>query len=299
MRLFAPAYYQKFKCIADRCTHSCCVGWEIDIDEETYQRYQQLDHPEGARIRAGIAVGVDGPCFALDEKERCPNLDARGLCRIISNLGESYLCEICREHPRFYNVLEDRTECGVGAACEAAAALILSEDGTELVQLEGEPCHEKRNTCGDFDAISQRNALFSLLSDRSLPLARRIKAIREELQLAPITDAARRASLASLEYLNEEHRALFVNAALAADDASLDLPHERFLTYLIYRHASAAEDLLSFRAAVGMALLLSELFVALCQKGIAPITAAVTVSEEIEYSTENTAALQAAISLTK
>ena len=278
MRLFAPAYYQKFKCIADRCTHSCCVGWEIDIDEETYQRYQQLDHPEGARIRAGIAVGVDGPCFALDEKERCPNLDARGLCRIISNLGESYLCEICREHPRFYNVLED---------------------GTELVQLEGEPCHENRNTCGDFDAISQRNALFSLLSDRSLPLARRIKAIREELQLASITDAARRASLASLEYLNEEHRALFVNAALAADAASLDLPHERFLTYLIYRHASAAEDLLSFRAAVGMALLLSELFVALCQKGIAPITAAVTVSEEIEYSTENTAALQAAISLTK
>ena len=31
MKLYAPKYYNEFKCIADKCTHSCCVGWEIDM----------------------------------------------------------------------------------------------------------------------------------------------------------------------------------------------------------------------------------------------------------------------------
>ena len=35
MKLIAPDYYNKFSCIADKCRHSCCVGWEIDIDENT------------------------------------------------------------------------------------------------------------------------------------------------------------------------------------------------------------------------------------------------------------------------
>mgnify|MGYP006874698003 CR=1 FL=1 len=33
-----PDYYKEFKCIAGECRHSCCIGWEIDIDEETYKR---------------------------------------------------------------------------------------------------------------------------------------------------------------------------------------------------------------------------------------------------------------------
>ena len=32
-----PNYYDKFKCIANRCKHSCCIGWEIDIDEDTME----------------------------------------------------------------------------------------------------------------------------------------------------------------------------------------------------------------------------------------------------------------------
>ena len=39
MKLYAPAYYKNFKCIADKCEHSCCVGWEIDIDKETLDKY--------------------------------------------------------------------------------------------------------------------------------------------------------------------------------------------------------------------------------------------------------------------
>ena len=40
MKLFAPKYYGSFKCIADKCEHSCCIGWEIDIDDTTLKKYR-------------------------------------------------------------------------------------------------------------------------------------------------------------------------------------------------------------------------------------------------------------------
>ena len=30
MTVTVPSYYKDFKCIADKCRHSCCIGWEID-----------------------------------------------------------------------------------------------------------------------------------------------------------------------------------------------------------------------------------------------------------------------------
>ena len=31
MILRVPSYYKTFQCIADKCEHSCCIGWEIEL----------------------------------------------------------------------------------------------------------------------------------------------------------------------------------------------------------------------------------------------------------------------------
>ena len=36
---FSPNYMTSFKCIGKDCIDSCCSGWRIDIDEETYKNY--------------------------------------------------------------------------------------------------------------------------------------------------------------------------------------------------------------------------------------------------------------------
>lgn len=67
-----PDYYGKFKCIADRCTDSCCIGWEIDIDRESAERYNQCGGALGRRLSENIALSEDGTCsFILGENERC------------------------------------------------------------------------------------------------------------------------------------------------------------------------------------------------------------------------------------
>lgn len=33
-------YYDQFKCIADKCSLSCCQEWRIAVDDETHQKWQ-------------------------------------------------------------------------------------------------------------------------------------------------------------------------------------------------------------------------------------------------------------------
>lgn len=125
-----PDYYRKFKCIADRCTDSCCIGWEIDIDSESVERYKHCSGNLGRRISENITVSEDGThSFILGENERCPFLNSRNLCDIYAELGEDALCKICADHPRFRSFFSDRTEIGLGLCCEAAAEIILSRRG--------------------------------------------------------------------------------------------------------------------------------------------------------------------------
>ncbi|MGM9573705.1 MAG: hypothetical protein ACI3VJ_04690 [Hominicoprocola sp.] len=34
MQYVYPDYYPKFHCLAQRCRHSCCIGWEIEYSQE-------------------------------------------------------------------------------------------------------------------------------------------------------------------------------------------------------------------------------------------------------------------------
>ena len=51
MILRVPSYYKTFQCIADKCEHSCCIGWEIDIDEDSYDYYMGIEGAFGERLK--------------------------------------------------------------------------------------------------------------------------------------------------------------------------------------------------------------------------------------------------------
>lgn len=42
MILRVPDYFDEFECIAGRCRHSCCAGWEVEIDEKTFDYYKAV-----------------------------------------------------------------------------------------------------------------------------------------------------------------------------------------------------------------------------------------------------------------
>ena len=118
MKLFAPSYYKNFKCIADKCRHSCCVDWEISVDGRSLERYRSSDISLKGEILSEISETDDGSIFKMRSDGRCPFLNSDGLCRIIMECGEEYLCDICALHPRFYNYFSSHAEVGLGMVCE-------------------------------------------------------------------------------------------------------------------------------------------------------------------------------------
>jgi len=295
MKLFAPKYYKKFQCIADKCKHSCCVGWEIDVDDYTLELYRDIPGEIGEDIRKSIAEEDGNAFFRMCPDGKCPHLDESGLCRIIKALGDDALCDICREHPRFYNDVGEHSEVGLGAVCEEAARLILAEEDYATLEYVGETYGEPAPDA--FDPAPLRSELFAILSDCGLTYPARLHKIAEKFALTELPDDSSVGNLLStLEYLDESHRNLF------ADICSTHLPEgetalfcERFFAYLIYRHGGAATDAESFRRAVGFALILERLFRSLIYKhGIASAESARIISEELEYSEENTESIQSA-----
>ena len=295
MKLYAPSYYQKFQCIADKCEHSCCIGWEIDVDNNTLDRYKKLSHHYGTVILSSIAA-KDTPHFILDHGERCPHLADNGLCQIILNVGEDYLCDICREHPRFYNYT-NAVEVGLGMSCREAARIILNSPDYAVIEHIGEVDIQTDNV--PFDGRIPRSAVYTILQDSTQEYEARLEVIYREYAFELGDDEQWLQKLNALEYLDEAHRALFMKYSSAHHTNPWAEKYlERFLAYLIYRHCTEAMDESDFGSRMAFCLFgerfLNSLICATeANSSDAIAVLASIISEEIEYSDENTWALMA------
>ncbi len=288
MKVYFPSYYNNFRCIAERCRHSCCVGWEICVDSETLRKYESLG-------REDILCHISDGCITLADGERCPFLRTDGLCRLIAELGDDFTSVICREHPRFYHKVGERAEGGIGLSCEEAARIILTSDGYgDFTEVEGCSADIPEET--ELDTLTERAEIYAALADRSIPYHARLAKIRAKYALpeCPYTVEEWREVFSELELLDESHRAII---SVGKTDAREEYaPYfERFLAYLILRHASVADSRDNLRARLAFCLLLSEMLEN-ATAGSEPsepeiIDIARIISEEIEYSEDNTAAL--------
>lgn len=187
MRLTVPDYYDRFRCIASRCTDNCCIGWEIGIDPAALADYQSQPGAFGDRLRAAIQPG-DPPFFALTKSGRCPFLNEENLCDIYRQLGENHLCAICDQHPRFHNWFGAEKESGLGLSCEEAARLILFSAPPRLLCRETPEAPDPDTELNPellAGLRAVREAAFSILAEPSLPLAHRLAllaALGQDLQ---------------------------------------------------------------------------------------------------------------------
>ena len=186
MKYHKPSFFDQFKCIGSACTDTCCAGWEIEVDETTAQGYLAEKGAFGDRLRREIG-SEPGEYFFKLKNNRCPFLNKENLCDIFINLGEDRLCDICREHPRFYNWFGDYTEVGLGLCCEEAERLLFSDskpltfveevhtDASDLLDDESEECEQM---------LEERKAIFSILQNRKKNIGARLKRLLLQLPYA-------------------------------------------------------------------------------------------------------------------
>lgn len=300
-----PSYYESFRCIADRCRHNCCIGWEIDVDEETAARYLAEQGNFGKRLKSNICYEDGVYSFRLGAKERCPFLGPDNLCDIIKTLGEDALCEICHLHPRYRNFYTDREEIGLGLACEEATRLILSSTApTVLVSADGIVLPDG-GTQEEREFFRLRDGIFACLQDRTRPFAERVNRLEKafSLQLEKYSRAEWVRVFSHLECLDPYWKTCL--GEIGEEDwlwpqGDLSVPAEQLAFTFVYRHFSKVLEGNSASAVISFCLLSVRLIGALWHSmarrfgGVRMedmVEVARMYSAEIEYSTDNTDAL--------
>lgn len=289
MRTIAPDYYDNFVCIAGDCTHSCCIGWEIDVDDNTFNYYKSVGGEFGKRLKKSIKCSGNTQYFELSKEESCPFLNVNNLCDIIIELGEDKLCRICADHPRYRNFFSDRTEIGLGLCCEAAAELIVNgERITKLIEIEndGNNCpinlEEKR-------FFELRKRLFDIVQNRKKTVSERVCQLLRvcDIKLEKKTPREWAEIYMSLEHLDKA----WTERLNALSDFTGDLRiketrAEQLLIYFLYRHMP--DGLYDGRLKQRIAFAVHAVYIICLLSSTDNITETARMySAEIEYSEEN------------
>ena len=249
-----PSYYKDFRCIASDCTENCCIGWEIDVDEQTLAYYKRIGSDFSRRLCAAIAPADEqageNAHFILDERERCPFLNERNLCEVYLNLGEEHMAQICTDHPRYRSFFSERTEIGVGLCCEEAARLILTRPEKTTLVVTGEGELDEEETA----LLTLRDHLFAIAQNREEPINQRMEQILSACGAhVPDVPLAQWAEFyLSLERMDEMWTGILESLREHADELPLDdfaahmkgceTEYEQLLVYFLYRHVPTALD---------------------------------------------------------
>lgn len=252
MKEYVLSYYHKFKCIASACKHTCCAGWEMNIDKQSLENYLAEKSSFSSALKSGINVKKSR--FKADKSGRCAFLNDKGLCEIIKNLGEESLCQVCRDHPRFRAFFSDRIETGLGFSCEESARLILSFKEKIVPVLVSDDGKEVDLDFTERNVIDFRAKVLKIVQDRALLISDRITLLLKECK-AQICDKDLFKAIKkflSFEMVDKtlvkrlkSLKKVQMNLHTSEDKA---LFAEQFLANALYRHLYDAEDTMWVRA---------------------------------------------------
>lgn len=111
-----PPFYKRFRCMASACPDSCCVGWEVVVDDDAAAFYRRLPGPLGSALREAMTIDADGDRIFTMADGHCPFWTHEHLCRLELELGPEAPCATCRKFPRLTQDYGVFTEYGLTLA---------------------------------------------------------------------------------------------------------------------------------------------------------------------------------------
>ena len=127
MKYLISDLYSEYECIGGECPETCCGGWDIVVDDNSYKKYNILDEPEKSWILERISKH-DGYYKMVLEADtgRCRFLDNEGWCLLYRNISPDMLCNTCKFFPRKLHVYYDLYVLTASIACPVVAKNIVN-----------------------------------------------------------------------------------------------------------------------------------------------------------------------------
>lgn len=173
-----PDYYKKFSCIADKCPDTCCGKWQIVIDDDSLERYQEYDgdyRPELHR-KVNWKEGV----FRHGRSGKCAFLRDDMLCDMYIHMGKDSLCTTCREYPRHTEEFENVREISLSLSCPEVARMLMNITGKVTFVTEED---DEDEVFDDFDYFLYSNLedireeILKIIQDRNTDIRDRVRRV--------------------------------------------------------------------------------------------------------------------------
>jgi lysine-N-methylase len=192
--------FDKFKCTADQCDFTCCRGWDISVDPDTYDRWTS-DKEQTVHFNNNVRSKKHGKklqySLKMDPEKGCPFFNKDGLCGIVLEYGENYQPKTCRIFPRQDNVIEGIKESSLTCACPAVVDMLFGTNGQVQFLREGDTT--KTSSLG----FKVREAMINLIQDNRF--AFRDKLMLTLHMLLSIRDEKNRAQEIIKNYRDESY----------------------------------------------------------------------------------------------
>lgn len=173
-----PDYYKKFSCIADKCPDTCCGKWQIVIDDDSLEKYEDYngEYRDELRRKVNWKEGV----FRHGRSGKCAFLRDDMLCDMYIHMGKNSLCTTCREYPRHTEEFENVREISLSLSCPEVARILMNiTDKVTFVTEED----DEDEVFDDFDYFLYSNledireVILNVIQDRSVDIRSRIERV--------------------------------------------------------------------------------------------------------------------------
>lgn len=173
-----PDYYKQFSCIADKCPDTCCGKWQIVIDDDSLEKYEDYngEYRDELRRKVNWKEGV----FRHGRSGKCAFLRDDMLCDLYIHMGKESLCTTCREYPRHTEEFENVREISLSISCPEVARILMNiTDKVTFVTEED----DEDEVFDDFDYFLYSNledireAILNVIQDRSVDIRSRIERV--------------------------------------------------------------------------------------------------------------------------
>ena len=153
----ALSLVKSFSCAAGKCPHNCCRGWQIPVDEETENNFNEMPGVRGRHLRFFLTK-FRGDTVIKKIMGRCPFINSDRLCQFEANGENELMPLVCRIYPREGVSYGDFTEVTLELSCPVAAGLFLENPGRLSFEPHSfvEPFFEITNDDKDFLSYLQK-----------------------------------------------------------------------------------------------------------------------------------------------
>ena len=157
-------YIPEFKCVGKDCIDSCCIGWNIEFDKKTYQKYKNSSDKIINSISQKYVVKKEiksdmAYAKVQQKKNSCPFLTKNNLCKAHSLLGKENLSLGCATYPRIIKKFKSTSFISGELSCPEIARLCLSKPNLKTKEL----------TKDKLENIFNSNQIHSFEIPRDLP----------------------------------------------------------------------------------------------------------------------------------